>query len=377
MSENQLSKMDTEAPRAAWEMDPERQAVAQALGSDRKRVLAGAWAITCIQVFLLAIAIPHRDIPRFDLLTLGSWCAIQVVLSVSLHLVPQKYIYRFIVGWLTLIGIALAAQLSVFYFGPEREAILNGTLPVLAITIPLVIVLAGTILKRGDALCYGTTGLLTLMFITSLHAWLYWDQANTHYAMTLMLLIVFLVSPLTLMLQMEQRRIHSVYMRTLQRKATAEHEASVRFQQEHVHDPLTHLLNRVGISEALDALLNQQAATAIAFLSITNAQSMRRHSGEFGYEDLLCRTATSLQNRVQYAGRQDAADFVIWSNAEIDASVWQAQIDHLAETLVEELSSDSFRPMIVAVADTYESGTLPAVALEDLSFRSTSAAARG
>lgn len=377
MSDQTLSDKDAEGTRALREKDPERQAIAEALGGNRRKVLIGAWAVTCIHVFLVVIALSTRDIPHFYFVALSVWSLCQVGLSVSLHLVPQRYIYRVVITWLSLIGALLTAQISVFYFGPERTAILNGTLPVLAITIPLVVVLAGTILKRTDALHFNLCLIVALMFITSLHAWLYWDEAQTHYAMLLMLLIVFLISPLTMLLQLEQRRLHSVDMRSLQRLAAAEHEASLRYQQEHIRDPLTHLLNRAGISEALEALLERPTPTAIGFLSISNAPSMRRQSGEFGYEDLICRAATRLQEHIGNVGRQDAADFVVWSETATDADAWQTRIDQLADTLIAELSGENFRPMITVGAGLYESGTLPAVALEDLSYRSNSAPARG
>ncbi len=373
MSDRQYSAPPTEAPLGRWEADPERQAIGEAIGEDRRKVLIGAWAVTGIQAFLLLIAIPARNIPPLDLLALSAGVTIQLVLAIVLHLVPRKHIYGIISAWLTLIGFSLVAQLTTFYFGPERTAILNGTLPVLSIAISVVIVLAGTILKPYDALRYSSVLIASLMLITSLHAWLFWKQASTHYAMMLMLVDVFLIAPLTMLLVFEQRRIHTVAVRALQQLATQERESSQKNRQQSMRDPLTGMLNRTGITEALNLLLSHQAHTAIAFVSLTNAQHVRQQSGDFGYEDLLCQAAQLLLAYAPEAalcGRHDAADFIIWRAGEVSAQEWTQEIERIAGNLRKDLTTDSYRPQITVGEGLFERGTLPAVALEDLSFRS-------
>ncbi len=372
MSDRHFSTHRTEAPLGKWEADPERQAIGQAIGDDRRKVLIGAWAVTGIQAFLLLIAIPSRDIPPLNLLALSTAVTIQLVLAIVLHLVAQKHIYRIVSAWLTLIGFSLVAQLTTFYFGPERTAILNGTLPVLSIAISLVIVLAGTILKPHDALRYSGMLIVALMLVTSVHTWLFWEQAATHYAMMLMLVDVFLIAPLTMLLVFEQRRIHTVAVRALQQLAHQERESSRKNRQQSMRDPLTGTLNRLGITEALNLLLSHQAHTAIAFVSIANAHNVRQQSGDFGYEDLLCQAAQLL---LAYApepvvsGRHDAADFIIWRPGEVSPQEWSHEIRTIADNLRKDLTSDSYRPQITVGEGLFEKGTLPAVALEDLSFR--------
>lgn len=353
--------------------ESERQAILSVLQADRKLVVLGGWMIAALTLALLGIGLLRH--PILDAQSIA-WCSaatVIVLLALWLQLAPRHQLYHIIFIWVVVIDLIIVGQLTNFYFGVERQLILSGTIPVLMLGVLVVVVAARAMLMARDANQLNLSVLALLSVMTTIHALLYWDEAETHYAMLLMMATVMIAGPLCELLMRHHFRVQSRAERALRAALADARFQANEAQRQGLTDALTGLLNRRGILESVDAALAEYPITGIARIAIANPAALGQHLGEEGLQGLIRQLAEALCAQALpdwRLGHRGEGEFDLWGPWQEDEESWDQISREIASKMQEQFLQEEIPLKLNVAGALFERMTDCAIALEDIHFRS-------
>ncbi len=361
------------ASAASSTLESERQAILSVLQADRRLVMLGGWMIAALTLMLLAIGLLRH--PVLDAQSIA-WCAAAAVilgLALWLQLAPRHQLYHIIFIWVVVIDLIIVGQLTNFYFGVERELVLMGTIPVLMLGVLVAVVAARAMLLARDANQLNLTVLALLSLMTATHALLYWDDAQTHYAMLLMMATVMIAGPLCELLMRFHFRVQSRAERALRAALADARFQANELQRQGLTDSVTGLLNRRGILESVDASLAENPMTGIARITMANPAALTARLGDEAMQALIRQLADSLSaSAIPHwrLGHRGGGEFDLWGPWQGTEEAWIEQCRQIA-LMAQHALPDQELPMKLNVAGAlFERMTDCAIALEEIHFRS-------
>ncbi len=371
MAELQLPEAQPAASTSSRES--ERQAILSVLQADRKLVVLGGWMIAALALALLGIGLLRH--PVLDAQSVA-WCsatAVIVLMALWLQLAPRHQLYNIIFVWVVVIDLIIVGQLTNFYFGVERALILSGTIPVLMLGVLVVVVAARAMLVARDANQLNLSVLALLSLMTTIHALLYWDEAETHYAMLLMMATVMIAGPLCELLMRHHFRVQSRAERALRAALADARFQANEAQRQGLTDALTGLLNRRGILESVDAALAEHPMTGIARIAMANPAALRKHLGEEALQGLIRQLAEALATQAMpdaRLGHRGDGEFDLWGPWKQGEEAWDQHCREIAVKAQDSLLQDELPLKLNVAGGLFERMTDCAIALEEIHFRS-------
>ena len=357
--------------RLAQSGDAARAAIAEAMYQDRKMLALGGWLIAALAIALLAITVLVRGVASpWQLAVWSLGVGAIVVLAAMLHTAGRDRLYGIMLAWVALIHLFIAAQLANFYFGVERALILKGTSPVLMLAVPVAIIGARSMLKAADATRLNLALIAAMLLIIGLHALLYWNQAETHYAMLLMFATAGIAAPLCELLMRQHFRLQFSAEQSLRAALTEARHEALEAERRTLLDPVTELMSRQGIQQSLDAALIDNKMTGIAQFSISNLAGLREKHPSL--DPLLQRLAAELRQASgpEYRlGRMDGGDFHLWGRCDEPEAAWEARCLAIAAQASAAMRETGLPVSLSCGAGLYPQRHDRAFALEDVSFR--------
>lgn len=350
-----------------------RIAIGEILHQERPRAVLSGALVTILSAGLLITAAAFRDLPGAVTLVFTIVIVGMCGLTLGLQFAPVRHLYTLVVCWLTLIGGVIVGQLTNFYFGLERNLVLEGVSPVLMVVIPVTIVAARALLRARDAFWFNWVFISALALICLVHTALYWQVAEVHYAMVLMLVTVLLAAPLTDLLMDQHFKVQFAALQAMERRIASISAEAAAARQERNIDALTGSFNRSGIIFSLENSLQHQSQTAVARLSLSNTHSLRQNLGEAGLDQALVAMAQALKGLIGahcLVGRNDGGDFTIWGPTDADETTWIKECQQLKAAVQAKLREAEITATLTLGAGCFLQGTDTATALEEVSFRS-------
>ena len=344
-------------------------------------MVIGGWLIAALTLALMSVGLRYR-LETAGYIAAGAWILVGIaglVIALLLQFAREEHFYNIILAWMSLVHLVLFGQLTNFYFGAESHLILQGTVPILMLAIPVAIVGVRAMLKSPDANRLNFVLLLGLSLMTLTHALLRWSEAETHYAMVLMMTNVMVAGPLLELMMHQHYRIQSRAERSLRRALAEAQQAANDARRKSLLDPLTGLLNRRGIQESIASALKHNESTGIARISVTNLGELQKSCQEQTIDSMLRELAELLRQKADSPvklGRMDGGEFDLWRAWDGDEADWDHACQALTQHLRLHFEDAELVPSLVCAAAVYPQETESHIALEDISFRSFLGAVR-
>ena len=364
--------MENPAQRSASLTAAANRAIASSLWQQPVIAQAGAWISVCVGTGFVWIALQLRDVPPLAVWLPSIVVVILTLLALALHFVGRRLFYRLVVTWISLVQVTITAQLLSLHFGPEKALVREGMVPLLGVAAPVLLVGARAYLAQEHARLLNGGFIGALMLISGLYALQNWDQATTPYAIIVMLIIAFLLAPLTELLLAQHLRVQSAAAAALAAQAT---ELEIRAREAEARertDELTGLYNRRGTLQSLGASLAQAPRVGVARLCLCGEEALAAQLEPKDWDQLRQDLARLLRDSLgeDYAlGRVKASQLVVWSAREDAVAGWAEDMADLRERLQREFAAQGQDCTLGLGASVWERGAEAARALEDTSFR--------
>lgn len=339
---------------------------AQAIRELEKRVLndtvaanrnaAAAVATLFAAIGFLMLASMHYVRASSDYMLVISWAGLALlsICPVLMMLRPKEDAYPVVQFWVGLVGVLIVFQIINYIFGLERTYFIDkGWPPFLLISIPIYVILTRTFLIGAHARRAQALFLAVLGFASVVHWQLFGAVAAERYGMVMLTATIWFYGPMIILFVEFTLRLQGAAHRQLRAEIVAAQRRQSSVARMNAIDPVTGLLRREGVEEALELAFSSHNLTGLALIEIANIESIARYCEVDDFNKMMHEVADVLRDKCGYqlnAGRWDGQRFVLWGNVSESEESWSARVDDLSATVDQHFADGMYAPDIQAVS---------------------------
>ena len=353
-----------------WEKIARRD-VTEGLWRQRTMLLAGGWLSTLTGVGLCAIALIVRDVPPLVAISLVATACMLMLMAAGMQFAPKRYTYRIVVAWLLAVQFTILSQLALFYFGPEREIFLSGRVPLLVTVLPVMLVAARAYLNAADARLLNMVFLVALAALSLGFLLLYWNVADSRYALLLMASASLLAAPLTELLLALHDRARTVAAQA-RREALERAEGRALAAENALRtDELTGLRNRRGVKDAVRRAFETRRLTGVARVDLRERARLEVRLGAERWQQLVLAMSRALSQSTagdERLGRSAESQFTLWTEGLADEEAWGPRVEAVRAQVQAALRAEHYEVDVVAGGGVWPGGSNADLALEQADF---------